>query len=398
MLAYFDCFSGLAGDMIVAALLDAGADWDELRKGLSQLKLPGFEVHRGTVKRAGLRACLFSVDAPPTDEHRSLPDILSIIETSQLSDTVKANASKIFHNLATAEAKVHDCETSRVHFHEVGAVDAIIDIVGACICLELLGISDLYFPPVPVGSGTVQTSHGLLPIPAPGTLELLRGYKLYCGGEGELTTPTGAAIVTGLGAQVSDLPELTVRSVGYGAGGRDDKHRPNVLRVIIGEPVSSIKAELDQVCMLSCQIDDMTGEELAFLAERLRSEGALDVFYIPIYMKKDRPAVMLEVTVDVGDADRMTECVLRESTTFGVRRSLVGRYKLGREIVEVDLPAGGVKVKLGYIGEEVVKVNPEYEDCRRLALGSGKDLREIYAEASAEARRMMEKKRQKRTD
>jgi hypothetical protein len=391
MLAYFDCFSGLAGDMIVAALVDAGADWDQLRHSLAKLGLPGFEVTLETVKRGGLRSRLFAVRAPAEPHHRSFPDIISIINQADLQDGVKTRAKQIFTNLAEAEAKVHDCEIDHVHFHEVGAVDAIVDVVGSCVCLELLGIDEVIFPAVPLGSGTVRTAHGELPVPAPATAELLRGFRCYGGGQGELTTPTGAAILTTIGMQVVGIPHLKTRTVGYGAGARDDQHRPNVLRIIVGEKLGPAQADVDEIGVLSCQVDDMTGEELGLLAERLWSAGVLDVVQIPIYMKKGRPGVMLEVIVPTGEADRLAELILRHSTSFGVRRAPAQRYKLSREMIEVTLPSGTARVKLGYFAGELVQISPEYEDCRRLSLASGPSLREIYRQAVSEALRMIKK-------
>ena len=264
MHAYFDCFSGLAGDMTVAALLDAGADWDQLHKQLQSIDLHGFEVERQKVDRAGIAATHFLVHTHHhghhhEHHHRSLSDILAIIDKSPLSPTVRENAAAIFRRLGAAEAKVHNCDIEKIHFHEVGAVDSIVDIVGTCIGLELLGIDAICFPAVPVGSGTIQAAHGTLPVPAPATAELLTGFATYAGGEGELTTPTGAAIATALGRQVPSMPEMTIRAIGYGAGTRQYKDRANVLRVIVGESAQTAAAESDLVVQLAGTMDPRTG-------------------------------------------------------------------------------------------------------------------------------------------
>lgn len=390
MLAYFDCFSGLAGDMIVAALLDAGADHPTFRNELTKLNLPEFDVEITPVRRAGLAAKLFTVSRPPTDEHRSLSQILTIIHDSTLSDRVKRHATDIFRRLADAEAKVHQCTTDDVHFHEVGAVDSIVDIIGVCVCLEILNIDNVQFPCVPVGSGTVTTDHGVLPVPAPATAELLVGHRVCTDGEGERTTPTGAAIVTTLGQQVSVMPELTIKSLGYGAGTRTHEvGPPNVLRVILGEPARGSQAQVDQVAVLSCQLDDMTGEQVGYLAEQLWNAGSLDVVVVPIYMKKNRPAVMLEIVVRPADADRLADVILRESTSFGVRRTWADRYKLARDMMTVEVPGGRVDVKLGRLGGKVVQVSPEYEDCQRLAAETDAPLRNIYRQAEGQAWRQI---------
>jgi len=389
VIAYFDCFSGVAGDMICAALIDAGADLRELRNSLRQLNLPEFEVEIEAVRRGGLAARRFLVKTTPSSAHRSLRDILELIRRAGLSDAVKRNAARIFERLGQAEAKVHGTGVDHVHFHEVGAVDSIVDIVGSCICLELLKIEEIFFPAVPVGSGTIRDAEGMLPVPAPATAELLKEYKIYSGGEGELTTPTGAAILTSLGRQVPFLPDLTIKSIGYGAGSRDDPGRPNVLRVIVGQTCYADQAEVDQVCLLACQLDDMSGQELGFLAERLWDAGALDVVYVPIYMKKARPAVKLEALAGPADADRLAEVILRHSSSFGLRRTLVTRQKLKREFFRVTLPAGEVNVKIGYLAGKVVRLSPEYEDCRKLALQTETTLKEVYRQACEEAQRIL---------
>ncbi len=397
MHAYFDCFSGLAGDMTVAALLDAGADWDQLHKQLQSIDLHGFEVERQKVDRAGIAATHFLVHTHHhghhhEHHHRSLSDILAIIDKSPLSPTVRENAAAIFRRLGAAEAKVHNCDIEKIHFHEVGAVDSIVDIVGTCIGLELLGIDAICFPAVPVGSGTIQAAHGTLPVPAPATAELLTGFATYAGGEGELTTPTGAAIATALGRQVPSMPEMTIRAIGYGAGTRQYKDRANVLRVIVGESAQTAAAESDLVVQLATQLDDQTGEETGYLTERLWNEGALDVVCFPITMKKGRPGVMLEVLGPPEKGDALAATILHHSSTFGLRRSLVTRQKLSRESIRVDLPDGQVAVKIGYFGGRLVRVSPEYEDCRALAVKTGAPLREIYRQAVDQARRVIDQK------
>lgn len=416
MIAYFDCSNGMAGDMIVASLIDAGADWGQFKRMLHELNIPGYTLDLEQVRRCGIQSRYFRVNLDDghhhehqhgTDksdhhehehghgqrhEHRDLGAIVDLIERANLPERVKTRAIKIFNRLGYAEAHVHGCEISQVHFHEVGAVDAIVDIVGACIGLELLNVETVYFSKVAIGSGQVKGSHGVLPIPAPATAKLLEGCVVDSGGRtGELATPTGAAILTTLGEQKVFMPELNLKKIGYGAGTRDDAHHPNVLRVMLAEENPTGGTQVDEVATLIFGVDDITGEHLGYLSEQLMNKGALDVAQIPMYMKKGRSAVRMEVLAEAGKTDELIEYVLTQGTTFGLRVDRHKRVKLGREFVVVMLPEGKIRVKLGKLGKRVVQISPEYDDCHHAAERSGKNFRDIYLRASEQARQEVEK-------
>jgi hypothetical protein len=400
MIAYFDCSNGAAGDMIVASLIDAGADWHRFCDMMAGLKLEGYQIEIDDVKRAGLRARYFLVKLDKPGEeghahghplHRDLQSIVDIIHRAKLPGQVKERAVKVFTRLAVAEAHAHGSEISEVHFHEVGALDAIVDIVGACVALELLGIRKIYYSKVAVGGGQVKGSHGVLPVPAPATAALLEGQVIESGNrEFELTTPTGAAILTTLGEQRVHMPEIALTKNGYGAGAKDDPHYPNVLRVMVGEAMEVGVSKADAVTVLTFGVDDMTGEHLGYLAERLMKKGALDVAQIPMYMKKGRPAVRVEVLAEPGKVDELTEEILKQSSTFGLRLSQHQRVKLEREFVVVILPEGKIRVKLGKLAGLVVQISPEYDDCRNAADRSDGNFGRIYARAEELARQDIE--------
>jgi uncharacterized protein (TIGR00299 family) protein len=409
MITYFDCGNGMAGDMIVASLLDVGADFERFKQMLGELKLDGYTIELSQVRRGGLRARHFCVKLEghhhkhPHDhdqgsaehshhEHRNLGEIIDIITRANLPERVKTRAIKIFNRLGYAEASVHGCEISQVHFHEVGAVDAIVDIVGACIAFELLDVETIYFSKVALGSGQVTGSHGVLPVPAPATAKLLEGCIIDSGERtGELATPTGAAILTTLGEQKVFMPELNLKTIGYGAGTRDDAHHPNVLRVMLAEENLIGHMQVDEVTTLVFGVDDITGEHLGYLAEQLMSRGALDVAQVPMYMKKGRSAVRVEVLTTAAKVDALIEYILAQGTTFGLRIDRHQRVKLSREFVAVILPEGKIRVKLGMLGGRVVQISPEYDDCRDAAIRSGKNFREIYLRATEQAGQEIEK-------
>jgi uncharacterized protein (TIGR00299 family) protein len=379
--AYFDCFFGISGDMTLGALVDAGVHIDTLRSELAKLNLPGYELKAEKVRRSGIAATKVTVIIDHKDQHtRHLADILNIIDRSSLGATIKQKSKTIFNRLAEAEAKVHGTTTDHVHFHEVGAVDSIVDIVGSIIGLELLGVSQIMTSAVNVGSGTVQTSHGLLPIPAPATAELLKGIPFYeSATKFELTTPTGAAIISTLGASFGPLPPMKISVIAYGAGDKDFPGMPNVLRLMIGELATSY--DEDTSVVIETNIDDMNPQVYDYLIEKLMQQGAQDVYLTPVIMKKGRPAILLSVLTDKSKTDTILNTLFRETTSIGVRIQEVARKKLTREITEVETAYGTIKVKISKQGNEVLTITPEYEDCRKIAEEKQVPLREIIEEA-----------------
>lgn len=379
--AYFDCFSGISGDMTLGALVDAGVGIDILRSELAKLKLPGYEIKAEKVKRCGIAATKVDVIIDHKDQHaRHLVDILHIIDSSSLGTTIKQKSRTIFNRLAEAEAKVHGTTTDHVHFHEIGAVDSIVDIVGSVIGLELLGVSQIMVSAVNVGSGTVQTSHGLLPIPAPATAEMLKGIPFYeSATKFELTTPTGAAIISTLGTSFGPMPPMKVSVVAYGAGDKDFPGMPNVLRLLIGE-CATIYDE-DTSVIIETNIDDMNPQVYDYLIDKLMQQGAQDVYLTPTIMKKGRPAILLSVLTDRSTVDALLDTVFRETTSIGVRIQEVGRKKLTREIKEVKTPYGTIRVKISKQGNKVLTATPEYEDCRKIAEEKSIPLKQVMEEA-----------------
>ena len=461
--AYFDCFSGASGDMIVGALLDAGADLAALRQALATLGPPspmdgawgGCRLEAAKVRRGALAATKFDVlldepaaatppagqgPSPHADDHhhdhareigrgqgfqaaeapeaaahqphRRLADIERIILAGRLPGRAAERAVEIFRRLGAAEARVHGIDVQEVDFHEVGAVDSIADIVAAAVCLELLGIERVLCSPLPLGSGRVRTAHGVLPVPAPATVELLKGAAIAAPAPdgqqptGELTTPTGAAILATLAESFGPPPEMTLEAVGYGAGSRGDPNRPygrlgspdggplpNVLRVLIGQE-GGPAATADTVIELSANIDDCTGEVLGAAIEKLLAAGCVDAWAAPICMKKSRPAWMLSALCAPGDADRIEALIFAETTTFGIRRRVCGRSKLSRRYETVETPYGPIRVKVGSrgLGGPAVTASPEFADCQAAAEAHGVSVRQVLA-AAADAWRRGEAKR-----
>jgi len=380
-IAYFDCFSGASGDMILAACVDAGLDVAQLRRGLAALGIEGYHIETSSIRKQGFAATQFEVQLDPdTDRpHRHLKDIRAILSTSRLPDSARRRAESIFTRLAEAEAKAHGTTIEKVHFHEVGAVDAIVDIVGVCLAMDLLGIDKVRVSPIPTGSGTVQCEHGIIPVPAPATAELLKGVPLAdCDEPGELTTPTGAAILTTLADNFGPLPAMVVRQIGIGAGYRNGKNRPNILRLLIGEAVEPSESdEIDEILSIEANLDDVTGEVVGYVVERLFDAGALDAFCSPIYMKKNRPATQITVLAPPALREPIEEILFVETTTFGVRSYPVRRSKLSRSIEAVQTEFGEIRVKVGRLGGTVVRVAPEFDDCREAARKSDRSLSEI---------------------
>ncbi len=382
--AYFDCFCGAAGDMILAALLDAGLSIDVLHKTIADLALPGVSLEAARVRRHGLAAAHVTVriDASTPRKHRHLKHIEAILTASSLAPSVAERARAIFRRLADAEALAHGTTVEKVHFHEVGAEDAIVDIVGACAGLEALGVTRVLCSPIPTGSGVVTCDHGVMPVPAPATANLLKGVPLAaCDETGELTTPTGAAILTSLAESFGPLPEMRVSAIGIGAGTREGATRPNILRVFLGAVEASDDAERDAVLEMRTQLDDTTAQSIAFACERLLEAGALDVFTVPIGMKKGRPGTLLTVLCRPADAATLEAILFTHTRTFGVRKHLCQRTRLVRRHQTVQTRFGPIRVKTGSLGGKVVQAWPEFEDCAAAARAHNADLNAVQQEA-----------------
>jgi uncharacterized protein (TIGR00299 family) protein len=382
---YFDCFSGASGDMVLGALLDAGLSLDSLQEELAKIALPegAFAVEARKVRRAGFAATKLDVLVKEPPRHRSLAEVLDIIARSDFDARDKARVTAVFRSLGEAEAAVHGESIEAVELHEVGAVDAIVDITGAVAGLRLLGVEEVFVSPLPLGHGEVRGAHGVLPIPAPATLALLaRANAPTVEGEGprgELLTPTGAAILTTLGR--FERPAMRLETVGCGAGGRDPGDRPNLLRLWLGETEAGGR----RMRLLETNIDDMTPELFGYVQELLLAAGAADVWFTPIQMKKNRPAVMLSVLCRDALEPEMVRILMRETSTLGVRVRDVGRYEAEREIFEFESSLGAAAVKVKRLPGEQPRIAPEYEVCRRIAQEHGLSLAEVYRVVAAEA-------------
>ena len=394
-LAYFDCYNGISGDMTLGALVDLGLPIEELRAWLARLPVGGFQVFATPVTRCGLTATMVRVVTDEHHHHRDLAEIEGIIAGSTLPGPVIERAMSAFRRLAEAEAAIHRVPVRDIHFHEVGALDAIVDIVGACIGLHLLGIERVVGSPVAVGSGTVRMAHGELPVPAPATALLLSGVPTHGGPmSGELATPTGAAILTTVAQSFGAQPPMTVLAIGYGAGSRETAGHTNFLRIMIGEDSSTtaLPVERRELRIVQTEIDDMSPEIAGHILDRLFSAGALDAHIVPVQMKKNRPGFSIRVLAGPDQVETVIALLLRETSTFGVRVQSCERYALARHMEKVDTPFGSVDVKVGSWGDEPVKFSPEYESCRRLALEQGVPLHIVYMAAADAARRLGESK------
>jgi uncharacterized protein (TIGR00299 family) protein len=387
-LAYVDCFSGASGDMLLGACLDCGVPLKELRQALAGLPLTGYDLRSEQVRRGGLRATKVYVDLAGKEQpDRRLGDILTLIDKGTLSQRVKDKSRRVFQALAEAEAAVHGTTVESVHFHEVGAVDSIVDVVGTVAALERLGVARLECSPLTEGRGWVETAHGRLPVPVPATAQLIRGVPVHqVEAEGELLTPTGAALLATLAGRFGPFPEMRVESVGYGAGSRELAGQPNVLRLFVGETEEAWLA--DEVVVLETNLDDTTGETIGHLSGLLLEEGALDVFLIPIQMKKQRPGVLLSVLAPPEKARPLEQIIFRHTGTFGIRWRRASRHVLAREHKVVETEFGPVRIKVGRLGSDVVVRAPEYEDCARLAQSKAVPLRSVYESAQAAARKL----------
>jgi uncharacterized protein (TIGR00299 family) protein len=385
-IAYLDCFAGASGDMILGAFLDAGLEMKALTKALKTLPLDGYVLQALREARSHLFGTRFVVDADKNKQPpRTFSDIKNIITNSALSGRVKERSIRVFESLAAEEGKIHACAPEKVHFHEVGAVDSIVDIVGAVFALEYLEIESLYASPLPLGSGFVETRHGAIPLPAPATIALLKGIPVYDSGiKEELVTPTGAALLKGLACAFGPMPPMVVESIGYGVGARSLSDRPNLLRVLLGREEQEIRT--DTVVVLEANVDDANPEWLGYLMERLFSEGALDVLFCPVHMKKNRPGVLIQVIGKPHHKELLSEILFDESTTLGVRFRYSQRNVLDRSPAELESPWGIIEVNKVRRSDGSYRLLPEYETCRRIALEKQLPIREIYSWVLAQRR------------
>ena len=412
---YFDCFSGISGDMALGAMLDAGLPLDDLKRALGTLALGDAHVHAERVLRAGVSATKFTVhehahghdrhshgahdhgagqhahdhehhahagggaSAHDHQPHRSLPEIFSLIDRSGLTPGGRARAKAMFERLAAAEAAIHQMPIDRVHLHEVGALDSIIDIVGIVYAMEWAGADTIVCSPLNVGGGMVNSAHGLFPVPAPATVRLLGGAPVYSGAvQKELVTPTGALIATTFATAFGPLPAMAVERVGYGAGERDEPSTPNVLRVLIGRAAENTRAA-ERVTVIECEIDDMNPQIFGVVMDQLNAAGALDVFYTPVQMKKNRPGTLLTVVTRPDGKGAIADIIFRETTTIGLRHYEVDRECLQRELVTVETPLGAVRFKVARRDGRVMNAVPEFEDCSRLAAAHNLPVKEVQA-------------------
>ncbi len=423
---YLDLISGISGDMLLGALLDLGVRLPDVERSLAGLKVGGYHLHAGPDQRSGITGTRFEVHLESEHEHAPAPNpnpehvqahghahehghghphepaarhhehertfaaIRQMIVASSLSPWVRERAVRVFERIAAAEGKIHGLSPAEVHFHEVGAVDSIVDIVGACVALERLGCPRVLASPVCEGTGWVECAHGRFPVPAPATLEILgaRGIAVsQCDEPHELVTPTGAALLAEFVEEFGLMAGLRAQRIGYGIGARRMRTRPNVLRAVLGEveprAATTHDWETDTVAVLETNLDDLNAELLGPFIEAALQAGALEAFYTPVQMKKGRPGVLLSVLCHRADADRLSELVLRETSAFGVRQTTAERRKLRRELCPVTTPFGEVAVKLGWLDGQVVQAAPEFEDCRRLALAAGVPVKTVYAAAIA---------------
>ena len=390
---YFDCFAGASGDMILGALIAAGVEPEAFKQQLSLLGMTGYTIDFETVDRSGISATYARVQTANEHAHRHLSDILKIIYGSRLSDSIKDRAAKIFARLAEAEARVHNEPVEQVHFHEVGALDAIIDVVGAAIGFELLGIERFVASPLHVGSGTVDMDHGRYPVPPPAVAELLKGVPFYSTDiVGELVTPTGAAIITTVCAGYGPIPQLRLERAGYGAGTREYKKFPNALRVLVGEDqsssatksVGSMRSADERLWMIETNMDDISPQILGHVMERAFDLGALDCYFTSVQMKKNRPGVLLSILCREEQRATLSELLFSETTTLGIRAYEVERRALERRIVTVETQYGPIDVKVAQLNGHIIKEMPEYEQCRQAALEANVPLR-IVEEAARTA-------------
>ncbi|MEK6582810.1 MAG: nickel pincer cofactor biosynthesis protein LarC [Nitrospirota bacterium] len=407
--AYFDCSSGISGDMCLGALVDAGVPVKKLEQELRKLPIKGYKLRAKKVKRTGFRATkvdVLQLSALSSQlSAKKWKDIEKIIKSSKLSNEIKQKGLKIFRRLFEAEARVHGERFDNVHLHELGAVDCIVDIMGTLIGLNILGIEKIYASPVNLGSGSVKTDHGILPVPAPATIEILKGQgsrvktQIYSDGTNfELTTPTGAVIIRETASGFGDMPGMSVEKIGIGAGGRDFKGKANVLRIFVGESrgqraegrehgaeskEQGTGSREQEITVIETNIDDMNPQVYEYVMERLFKAGALDVFLTQVIMKKGRPGIKLSVLCNDSDKDNLMKIIFEETTTIGLRFYSAGRKTLGREIKKLDTKFGKINLKLSKLGDKTIRITPEYEDCKRLAKKLNLPLLEVIKSVSS---------------
>lgn len=384
MIAYFDCFSGISGDMTLGAFLDLGVPIEWLKDQLASLPLAGFDVCVDTVSRNGITAKSVQVQVEDDTTSRDHAQIRSLINNSPLSRNIKQMSRDIFERIAQAEAVIHGCTIDQVHFHEVGGIDAIVDIVGTALCMDYLGIKTVIASHIPLGKGFVSCDHGTLPLPAPATLDILKGVPVYGTKiSHELVTPTGAAILVTLAGSYGELPEMIIEKTGYGAGKHDIKSIPNLLRVVMGTGLGGDTGHTsalhkDTVVVLETCIDDMNPEVFGFLMERLFEQGALDVYWIPVFMKKNRPGTLVQVLCRRNLKEVLMDCILSETSTLGIRYYNAKRCMLTRETVMMKTAYGEIQVKRITGPDGSVRIVPEYEVCKNIALVNKLPIRVVY--------------------
>jgi len=389
--AYFDCFAGISGDMTVGALLDTGVPLEWLQEQLSGLSLNRFSLSAEDISRNGIHARHFQVHVQGDANHRYYADIKRIIENCPLSSNVCQTSLAIFDQIAHAESKIHGIEKAKVHFHEVGAIDSIVDIVGTALCLEYLGIDTIFSSKIPLGKGFVDCQHGMLPIPAPATMEILKNVPVYGSGvAAELVTPTGAAIIKTLASDFIDMPPIIIEKTGYGAGSRNLPNHPNLLRVVTGQmhalsAESTEKLMADTVVLVETCVDDMNPEIFGYLMDRLFDDGALDVYWVPVFMKKSRPGTLIQVMCKMEKRAIVINRILSETTSTGVRFHSIQRAKLIREIVSIATTFGDVQMKKITDLDGNARLIPEYESCKKIALAHKIPIKKVYEMIEREA-------------
>ncbi|MGG6439730.1 nickel pincer cofactor biosynthesis protein LarC [Saccharococcus caldoxylosilyticus] len=412
---YLDCFSGISGDMMVGALVDAGVSPERIETELKKLPISGYKLQWSKVIKKGISATKLdvilddnyrdkhdayshhhdSLNHSTLHSHRHYSYIVDMINHSELHPEVKKRSQQIFHAIATAEAKIHHIPVEKVHFHEIGAIDSIVDIVATAVALEELKIDQIISSPIPVGSGYIDCAHGTYPVPAPATLEILRNVPIKASKlPFELTTPTGAGIVKSQVTSFGPIPTMTISYIGYGAGTRDLPNQPNVLRVVVGEMADalleheySLPLQQEIIHILECHVDDMSGEALGYVMEGLFQRGALDVFYTPIFMKKNRPGVLLTVLASSNSVEECEQFIFKETTTLGVRKNICTRSILGRNSVSVPTPYGNIRVKQAIQNGKIIRQVPEYEDVKKAATDHQAAFLEVYTAAVEYARK-----------
>jgi len=375
-IAYFDCFSGISGDMILGSLIDLGLDIEYLKNEFKKINLSGYEINAEKIKKRDISCIKVNITVKDKQKHRSLKEINALIDKSELNQEVKKKSKDIFLKLAKAESKVHNIDIDKIHFHEIGAIDSILDIIGAVIGLDKLNLKKIYCSTIPVGRGFVKSAHGKLPIPAPATSELLKGIPTYSTKvEGELVTPTGAAIISSLTENFGEMPLMKIEKIGYGAGKSDFDH-PNLLRIFVGESLENY--DTDVVNVIEVNIDDMNPEYYEVVFEKLLKNGALDVYLTNIQMKKNRPGIKISIISPLEITNQLTDIIFNETTTFGLRIYKTHRKKLFVEKERVETKYGEITIKIGKTKDEIKLISPEYEDCKKLAQENNVSLKEIY--------------------